>query len=79
MGLATLKPTSPGARSREPRPRQVDAANEHGLGRLARSRVTVNGAFFGSRGAEAGGVFDYASNDNEDGAFRGAFGGNRTD
>ena len=37
------------------------------------------GAFYGSRGAEAGGVFDFASDDgnNEEGAFRGSFGGAR--
>ena len=35
-----------------------------------------SGAFFGNLGAEAGGVFDFASDDdnNEGGAFRGAFG-----
>ena len=37
----------------------------------ASSRV----AFFGPSAAEAGGVFDYASTDNKNGAFRGAFGG----
>ena len=35
------------------------------------------GAFFGPAAAEAGGVFDYASKDNKDGAFRGSFGGAR--
>ena len=35
------------------------------------------GAFFGASAAEAGGVFDYASKDNKDGAFRGSFGGAR--
>ena len=42
---------------------------------------SVNGAFFGSQAAEAGGVFDYSSDEgkNTDGAFRGAFGGRRTD
>ena len=38
---------------------------------------SFNGAFFGSRGAEAGGVFDFASDDGEGGAFRGAFGGKK--
>ena len=35
-----------------------------------------SGAFFGNLAAEAGGVFDFASDDgnNEGGAFRGAFG-----
>ena len=41
-----------------------------------------SGAFFGPLAAEAGGVFDFASDDdkdgaNEGGAFRGAFGGDR--
>ena len=35
------------------------------------------GAFFGPAAAEAGGVFDYSSKDNKDGAFRGSFGGAR--
>ena len=34
-----------------------------------------NGAFFGPKGAEAGGVFDYTSMGMKDGAFRGSFGG----
>ena len=40
---------------------------------------SFSGAFFGPKAKEAGGVFDYNSedNDNEDGAFRGAFGGVR--
>ena len=36
---------------------------------------TLQGAFYGTLGAEAGGVFDYKSDDMEEGAFRGAFGG----
>ena len=36
---------------------------------------TFEGAFYGNLAAEAGGVFDFGSKDNEDGAFRGAFGG----
>ena len=35
------------------------------------------GGFYGSKAAEAGGVFDFASEDNEAGAFRGAFGADR--
>ena len=38
---------------------------------------SFSGAFFGPKAKEAGGVFDYSSEDNEDGAFRGAFGGVR--
>ena len=37
---------------------------------------SFSGGFYGAKGAEAGGVFDFASeDDNEGGAFRGAFGG----
>ena len=38
---------------------------------------SFSGAFFGPKAKEAGAVFDYSSEDNEDGAFRGAFGGVR--
>ena len=36
-----------------------------------------HGGFFGDRAAEAGGVFDFRSEDDEDGGFTGAFGGAR--
>ena len=36
---------------------------------------TVNGGFFGDDAEEIGGVFEFTSDDNEDGAFRGSFGG----
>ena len=36
---------------------------------------TLSGAFYGDKAAEAGGVFDFMSEDMEAGAFRGAFGG----
>ena len=38
---------------------------------------TFNGGFFGDKAAEAGGVFAFVSEDNEDGAFNGAFGGDK--
>ena len=38
---------------------------------------SFNGAFFGATASEAGGVFDFGSDDNEAGAFRGSFGGAR--
>ena len=38
---------------------------------------SFEGAFFGSIAKEAGGVFDYKSVGNKEGAFRGAFGGVR--
>ena len=37
----------------------------------------MSGAFYGTLADEAGGVFDFASDDMEDGAFRGAFGGKK--
>ena len=38
---------------------------------------TFDGGFFGSKAVEAGGVFNF--NSDEDGGFAGAFGGERTD
>ena len=38
---------------------------------------TFEGGFFGPRAAEAGGIFDFASDDNKAGAFRGSFGGSQ--
>ena len=38
---------------------------------------STSGGFFGTRAAEAGGVFSFTSDGNEDGAFSGAFGGTR--
>ena len=35
------------------------------------------GGFYGIKAAEAGGIFDFTSEDQEDGAFRGAFGGDK--
>ena len=57
----------------------VAAPNTYGLVSTGDFEGTVNGGFYGPEAGEAGGVFDYASEDNEDGAFRGAFGGRRTD
>ena len=36
-----------------------------------------SGGFYGAKAAEAGGIFDFTSEDAEGGAFRGAFGGDR--
>ena len=36
-----------------------------------------SGGFYGTKAAEAGGIFDFTSEDAEDGAFRGSFGGDR--
>ena len=38
---------------------------------------STSGGFFGTKAAEAGGVFSFTSDGNEDGAFSGAFGGAR--
>ena len=48
-----------------------------GLDAAADFEGSFSGGFYGAKGAEAGGVFDFASEDNEGGAFRGAFGGKR--
>ena len=50
-----------------------------GLTPAAKFAGSFSGGFYGKQAAEAGGVFDFTSDDAEDGAFRGAFGGNRTD
>ena len=56
----------------------VDGTNTHNLTADADFTGEFSGAFFGNGAAEAGGVFDFGSDDdNEDGAFRGAFGGAR--
>ena len=49
-----------------------------GLTPAAKFTGSFSGGFYGKQAAEAGGVFDFTSEDAEDGAFRGAFGGNRT-
>ena len=53
-----------------------DAEARDMLGADAEFEGNFSGAFFGNLAAEAGGVFDFASDDgnNEGGAFRGAFG-----
>ena len=38
---------------------------------------SFSGGFYGAKAAEAGGIFDFMSEDSEAGAFRGAFGGDR--
>ena len=48
-----------------------------GLDASADFEGSFSGGFYGAKGAEAGGVFDFASDDDEGGAFRGAFGGKR--
>ena len=38
---------------------------------------SFSGGFYGAKAAEAGGVFDFTSEDSKAGAFRGAFGGDK--
>ena len=56
----------------------VDAANTtHNLDSTGKFTGSFSGGFYGAKAAEAGGVFDFTSEDAEAGAFRGAFGGDR--
>ena len=50
---------------------------EHGLDADGTFMGSFSGGFYGAKAAEAGGVFDFTSEDAEAGAFRGAFGGDR--
>ena len=52
-------------------------ANVHSLTPDAKFTGEFSGGFYGAKAAEAGGVFDFTSEDAEAGAFRGAFGGDR--
>ncbi len=84
MGLATLEAKIGGSNILRNRftgseAAKVIAGDPHGLDSDGKFTGTVKGAFFGSKAEEAGGVFDYESEDQKDGAFRGAFGGRRTD
>ena len=47
----------------------------HGLDSDGKFTGSFSGGFYGAKAAEAGGVFDFTSEDQEDGAFRGAFRG----
>ena len=55
----------------------VDAANTYSLDATGKFTGSFSGGFYGKQAAEAGGVFDFTSEDAEAGAFRGAFGGDR--
>ena len=78
-GLATLEASITDSTFMGTKDATVEAANTHGLNAEGDFEGSVNGAFYGDDAMEAGAVFDYASEDMEDGAFRGAFGGSRTD
>ena len=47
------------------------------LGADGKFTGSFSGGFYGAKAVEAGGVFDFTSDDAEDGAFRGAFGGKK--
>ena len=53
------------------------AGDPYGLDSDGKFTGTFSGGFYGKQAAEAGGVFDFTSEDAEAGAFRGAFGGDR--
>ena len=60
----------------------VASTNEYRLDSAGKFTGSFSGGFYGTKAAEAGGVFDFASDDdddgaNEGGAFRGAFGADR--
>ena len=54
----------------------VPATNMYSLG-TGKFTGTFSGGFYGAKAVEAGGIFDFTSEDAEDGAFRGAFGGKK--
>ena len=54
-----------------------DVSAMHGLDDDGTFMGSFSGGFYGAKAAEAGGVFDFTSEDAEAGAFRGAFGGDR--
>ena len=73
-GLATLEGTIDGNTFSG----DADAAilaGMHGMDVSADFEGSMDGAFFGPIAVEAGGVFDYSSDGDKGGAFRGAFGG----
>ena len=55
----------------------VETGNPHSLASDGKFTGSFSGGFYGSKAAEAGGVFDFTSEDAADGEFRGAFGGDR--
>ena len=77
--LATLEGTIDGNTFSGSKAPTIEAAavDNGGLAVAGKFTGSFSGAFFGPKAKEAGGVFDYSSEDNEDGAFRGAFGGVR--
>ena len=76
-GLATLKGDISGNTFSGEKASAIIAAS--GLDAEADFEGSFSGGFYGSKAAEAGGIFNFASDDgnNEGGAFRGAFGADR--
>ena len=75
--LATLKGDISGNTFSGEKASAISIVN--GLDAEADFEGSFSGGFYGSKAAEAGGIFDFASKDgnNEGGAFRGAFGADR--
>ena len=57
----------------------ASSINDMTLDSSADFEGSFSGGFYGTKAAEAAGVFDFETEDNEGGAFRGAFGAARTD
>ena len=77
-GLATLEgDIAANDVLRAPRQRVITMVTHDGLDSGGKFMGSFSGGFYGAKAAEAGGVFDFASEDAEAGAFRGAFGGDR--
>jgi hypothetical protein len=74
-GLATLEGDIAG--SRFGGDEATVMTGDHSLNSAGEYTGEFMGAFYGTLASEAGGVFDFGSEDNEDGAFRGAFGGGK--
>ena len=55
----------------------VGAGNFYNLDSAGKFTGSFSGGFYGKQAAEAGGIFDFTSEDAEAGAFRGAFGGSK--
>ena len=76
MGLATLEGEISGNVFSGDEAEVMDG-NPHGLDTEGKFTGYVAGGFYGDAAAEAGGVFDFTSEDQEAGEFQGAFGGDK--
>ncbi|MCY3702802.1 MAG: transferrin-binding protein-like solute binding protein [Rhodospirillales bacterium] len=77
-GLATLSGAIDGSTFKGTKV-AVSDGDPYGLNSDGSFDGTFSGGFYGDMAAEAGGVFDFTSDDIADGAFRGAFGADRKD